>query len=109
MKGALERGFSWIFGESATEKVGNIFGVGCDFFSSFLHGSSNFIDATTALPGTLLTIIKWVSAVGVILIAILVIVFCYRMAIGDTPDLAGGVSQIVTSLPQAQMAKMIKP
>ena len=98
-KGILEKAFGWLLGEKATEKVGGWLGGVGDFFSSLLHSGSNFVDSTSALPGTILTLIKWVSIVGIILIAILVIVFCYRMAIGSTPDVAGGVSQIMSSVP----------
>ena len=99
-KGIIQKAFGWLFGDGATEKVGGWLGGIGDFFSSLLHSGSNFVDSTSALPGTILTLIKWVSIVGIILIAILVIVFCYRMAIGSTPDVAGGVSQIVTSIPR---------
>ena len=50
--------------------------------------------------------IKWVAIGGGILIAILVIIYAYRMAIGNTPDIAGGISQIAQVLPQAQAMRL---
>ena len=101
-KGKFEQAFSWLFGEGTTDKIGNVLGGVGDFLTSVLHGGSNFIDSTSQIPGTLITIITWGSIIGVVLIAILVIVFCYRMAIGDTPDLAGGITQIASAIPQVK-------
>ena len=84
-------------------------------FAKFLFGEKiidsgeNFIDSTLSIPGNVQTMIKWLAIGGGILVALLVLVFVYRMAIGNTPDISGGVSQIMGSLPQAQMVRYLSP
>jgi len=70
------------------------------------------VDTGTSLlkfPQELMTMIKWTAVGGGILISIMLLVFTYRMAIGNTPDVAGSVAQVMKALPQAQIANAIAP
>ena len=60
-------------------------------------------------PQEIMTIIKWTAVGGGVLIAVMLLVFTYRMAIGNTPDVAGGVAQVMGALPQAQVMNAIRP
>ena len=81
--------------------------------ADFLFGETLIDNATTnaqdlaQLPHTLITILKWVAICGGVLISLLLIVFTYRMAIGNTPDVAGGIVQLTQAIPQVRVAQMV--
>ena len=79
---------SWLFGDRMTDSVE-------DCWDSMLN-----------IPAKLQSLIKWVAIGGGVLIAVLVLVFAYRMAIGNTPDLSGLLSQLAYALPASQALRL---
>ena len=87
-KGILEKISSWLFGDKTADSL------------------ENWFDSLLSIPANIQSLIKWVAIGGGILIAILVIVFAYRMAIGSTPDVPGAMSTIAYALPNDKVLKL---
>ena len=97
-KGILEKFSTWLFGESFTESLGNIGDSIMSIPISIIAGIEKLFGTATSVPGDVASIFKFVAIGGGVLIALLVIVFTYRMAIGTTPDVPGAVSSIAGSV-----------
>jgi len=95
-KGVLGKVFGWLIGDSATENA-------LDSLGSIFRIPGNVVSVGESMGSA----VKWIAIGGGLLVALLIIVFAYRMAIGDTPDIAGGVSQMAQVVPQVQMARMM--
>ena len=87
-KGVIESIASWIFGDKMVDSV------------------ENWTDSMLSIPANIQSLIKWVAIGGGVLIAVLVLVFAYRMAIGNTPDLSGALSQLAYALPNSQALRL---
>ena len=87
-KGVIESIASWIFGDKMVDSV------------------ENWMDSMLSIPANIQSLIKWVAIGGGVLIAVLVLVFAYRMAIGTTPDLPGSLSQLAYALPTSQALRL---
>jgi len=76
------------------------------FGGKITTGVTDWLTGVLNIPANMVSMVKTIAVVGTVLLAILVLVFCYRMAIGNTPDVAGGFATVMNALPQAQMARL---
>lgn len=93
---------------SDIEEKGGILGIIAKFLGigGAWDSANEAVESIFGLPETVITVIKWVAIGAAVLAAIFILVFIWRMAKGDTPDVAGGVAQIVRMTPQGQMITM---
>jgi len=93
---------------SDIEEQGGILGIIARFLGigGAWDSANGAVENLFELPEMVITIVKWVAIGAAVLAAIFIIVFIWRMAKGNTPDVAGGVAQIVSMTPQGQLARM---
>jgi hypothetical protein len=94
----------WLVDE-LSQGDGGVVGAASDITGIDLSTASKSVTDIFSLPSTLISILKWVAIGLSVLIGVLVLVFIYRFAMGTTPDIVGGVTQIASVMPQAQIAR----
>lgn len=93
---------------SDIEEKGGILGIIAKFLGigGAWDSANGAVENLFELPEMVIKIVKWVAIGAAVLAAIFILVFIWRMAKGNTPDVAGGVAQIARLTPQGQLISM---